>query len=150
MNERRDEQWLDNELQHVIGQTGVRFDAEIWKREHAEAYQALANRRGRGGRAKIAHPWRRVFIGHMGRLAVAAAIVVVGTLAFLAPGPKTPGRIATPPPGPTDIVTFKSLTLAYRRGGEEGMNRQLDAAQETLGPRPDHSLLSDLLDDIRG
>jgi hypothetical protein len=135
----------------VIGQTDVRFNAETWKEDNADAYQALSARRAPHEHATISRPWKGVFAGPMGKLAVAAAIAIVGTLAALTLRPEKNRPTSSPPDTPvSDITTFKSLTLAYRRGGEEALNRQLDTAQEALGPRPDSSLLSDLLDDLRG
>ncbi len=149
MNKHKDEQWLDNELQGVIGQTDIRFDAETWKHKHNQAYQTLLARRDQ--RDRHVTPLKGFFVSHMGKLIAAAAIVVMATLTFLAPHPKTKQQIDLPPTSTsTDIITFKSLTLAYRHGGEEALNRQLDTAQEALGPRPENSTLSDLLKDLRG
>jgi hypothetical protein len=150
MNRRKDEEWLDDELRQVIGQTDIQFNVEVWKQDHTEAYQALLARGVRHEHTTISRSWKNVLASHVGKFAVAAAIVVAGSLALLAPRPET-NRQVTPPRDSAlgEITTFKSLTLAYRRGGEEALNRQLDRAQEALGPRPDQSLLSDLWDDLR-
>lgn len=152
MNERCDKEWLDNELQRAICQTSVEFDAEAWKRDHADAYEGLLARHGQRMTTKAL--WRRPLASNATKLAAAAIVVIATGWALLATRPE-PNRH----PGPSstrgqiepsaDIVTFLSLRMTYRQGGEEALNRQLDRAQEALGPRPDRSLLSDLMDDLR-
>ena len=85
------------------------------------------------------------------RLAVAAGFVLLAGFLLTAIEPESPGQS---PPAPAAIsspdISLMSLTAAYRQGGEEALNRQLDTALEALGPRPDVSLLSDLLGDLEG
>ncbi len=49
---------------------------------------------------------------------------------------------------PWRMVTTISLLAAFVRGGEEAMDRQLDAALEVLGPCPDRLSTRHLLDDL--
>jgi len=156
MSERKDERWLDEQLRRAIDVGRPEFDAEAWKREHREAYQAVLSRRDGDGRGDTRpHPFR-LFANPLFRSAVAATIVVAAGLVLWTTRPNTPEQVERPSvsralvSSPTDIVTFMSLTMAYRQGGEEALNRQLDAALETLGPRPDVSLLNDVLNDLEG
>lgn len=140
MNERRDERWLDEQLRRAIDTTAPEFDAERWKRDHAEAYQTLISR-GQGVKGEKGVKVRRVFwaVG-----AAAAAVILVG-LAILST--RTPPQVRTKPvggetakaPSPAHIVSMISLRTAYSQGGDEALYEQLDAALKTLGPRPDVS-----------
>ena len=147
----KDEKWLDGELRRTIEQADVQFDADAWKRKHAEAYEALAARRGRQVAATPRQ--REIRLARAARLAIAAAIVGAVGLAWMVTRPQANQYSGSSSPAHRDEasadVTFLSLRKAYRQGGEEALNRQLDTAQETLGPWPDRSSLHDLLDDIR-
>ncbi|MBP7052703.1 MAG: hypothetical protein KBE65_16960 [Phycisphaerae bacterium] len=136
MSERKDERWLDAQLHRVINTTRPGFDAEAWKRNHAGAYRTLTSRAqelqrdDEGMRRRIRWMWGGV---------AAAAVILVGVTVLLtrvpqdrqesAPGP-TP-EAASPP----SIVSMISLRTAYRQGGEEALNQQLDMALSQLGPR---------------
>ncbi len=144
MNERRDERWLDEQLRRAINTTAPEFDAERWKRDHAEAYQALVWR-GRGGRR-----------GHwaVGGLA-AAAVILIGAAILLT---RTLPQIRREPvggdiakaPSPAHIVSLMSLRASYRQGGEEVLYEQLDTAMKTLGPRPGRPSPLRMLIDLDG
>ncbi|NLZ06204.1 MAG: hypothetical protein GXY19_13630 [Phycisphaerae bacterium] len=139
MNERRDERWLDEQLRRAINTTAPEFDAERWKRDHAEAYQALVAR-GQGVKGvKV----RRVQGVYWAGSALAAAAVILVGVAILV----TPPQVRDEPvgvetaraPSAAHIVSMISLRTAYRQGGEDALYEQLDAALKTLGPRPDAS-----------
>jgi len=70
-------------------------------------------------------------------LAIAAAVVMGGTL-FFVDGPGSEEPVPPTPPvvrSATEMLTMRSLRLAYEQGGEEALNRQLDAALDQLRPR---------------
>jgi len=137
MNERRDERWLDEQLRRAINTTAPEFDAETWKRDHAEAYQALVAR-GLGAKGQKGVKVRRVCWA----VGAAAAVILVGA-AILVTAPQVRdepvGGETAKAPSPAHIVSMLSLRTAYRQGGEEALYEQLDAALKTLGPRPDAS-----------
>ena len=57
MSERKDEQWLDKQLQRAVeGSTPV-FDAEAWKRRHPREYEALLGRHGRSDGYGVRPAW---------------------------------------------------------------------------------------------
>lgn len=148
MNTRKDERWLDSELRRVIDTAKPEFDAEAWKRNHAEAYAALISR---GRHAQDAGRRARWLVSTL----AAAAVIFIGVTVLLMRTP--PQRDGGPEVGaaaratsPGDIVRLMSLRTAYRQGGEEALNRQLDEALETLGPRPDEPLALRVLYDLNG
>ncbi|MBN2130837.1 MAG: hypothetical protein JW741_15150 [Sedimentisphaerales bacterium] len=152
MSERKDEKWLDGELRRVIDGATPEFDAEAWKRKYPAEYQAVLARAAKGrkaGRPRIV----RLLLGHPGAgVAVAAAIVIVAALLLRGPAAREPQG---PVPGgqtvaqsPAKMVTMMSLTLAYRRGGTEALDQQLDEAVGILRPRSATMPMHELFDDL--
>lgn len=138
MSEHKDEQWLDDQLQRVVAGSTPVFDAETWKRKHAEAYNALTARVRKTPDA--GGPVRRRVHWIVGGLAAAAAILIGVTVLWTwTPQDRqesSPG-VSVEAASPASIVSMISLRMAYRQGGEEALNRQLDMALDQLGPRPD-------------
>jgi anti-sigma-K factor RskA len=151
MNTRKDEQWLDDELRRVVSTDRPQFDVDAWKSRYAEAYGMLLSRRDQGGaRESTRHLFGGLVWRPLSRLALAAAAVVVIGFALVVTRPRPTEPPSAPPTAqsPGDVVTLVSLTMAYRHGGEKALNEQLDTALEKLGPRPDRSLLTDVLHDL--
>lgn len=150
MSVRRDEKWLDDELRVAINTTRPEFDAEEWKRKHAAAYDALIARRQTPSETADCGAGRTVRL-MAGRLA-AAAVILVGVVILLM---QIPPRQSQEPlshgpmkvTSPAKMVSMMTLRMAYRQGGEEGLNHQLDAALRMLGPRPNGLSMQDLLND---
>jgi len=145
MNAHKDENWLDDELRKVIDGTPPAFDADAWRRKYAKEYEALTARR----------PARVIPYRWIGRLAVAAVLVLtVSVLLVLRDKPAgQPGGPAGTPPAvqsPAKMVSMISLATAYRQGGEEALNEQLDGALNRLGPRPGTVSALQILDDLEG
>ena len=91
---------------------------------------------------------RRMVYTWTARLAIAAMITVVLTLAVLhvSPNKSTPEPIQTGKmSSPVDIMTEGSLQTAFRQGGLEGVERQLDRAAKLYGPWPSNLNNLDLL-----
>ena len=91
----------------------------------------------------------------VGRLAVAAVLVLtVSVLLVLWDKPDVqPGAPTGIPPvaqSPAKMVSMMSLATAYRQGGEEALNQQLDGALDRLGPRPGTVSALQILDDLEG
>ena len=138
MSERKDEKWLDEQLRRAIDTTKPQFDAEAWKQRYPEAYQALTARGPEAPRSARSpgRRTRRILIGAAGWLA-AAAVVVVAVL-LVDRGPRESVAPAAPPvaQAPARMVSMMSLSMAFREGGMEALDRQLESAIEKLGPRP--------------
>jgi len=153
MSERKDEKWLDGELRRVIDGATPEFDAEAWKRKYPAEFQAVLARGTKGrkaGRPRIV----RFVLGHPGAgVAVAAAIVIAAALLLRGPTEREPQKPVpddrrTIARSPAQMVTMMSLTLAYRHGGTEALDRQLDEAVGMLRPRSATMPMHELFDEL--
>lgn len=153
MSERKDEKWLDDELRRVVNTTRPEFDDEAWKEKYAKEYETLlARKRSTERSSGTPHRLRLIVQGPIGRLAVAATIILAVGL-FLArnepPAPK-PVPPLTAHAAPARMVSMISLSTTFRRGGMEALDKQFDRALDELGPRPNGALMADLLSDLEG
>jgi len=91
---------------------------------------------------------RIITLGRMIKLTAAAAVIIVGIsfyIAHLGPGEQKDITIVTEvTESPAEIMTMKSLKIAYRRGGIEGIENQCEKALKILGPQPASLSLGDL------
>ena len=96
---------------------------------------------------------RIIILSRMIKLA-AAAVIIVGISFFIAhQGPSEQGRttrVLEVAESPSEIMTMKSLTIAYRRGGIEGIENQCEKALKILGPQPASISLGDLFNGSNG
>ncbi|MEN6336342.1 MAG: hypothetical protein ABFE01_18970 [Phycisphaerales bacterium] len=142
MSERKDEQWFDDQLRRAVHGDTPRFDAQAWKLKHSEEYRRLTSRSvgwglphrvrmGRWLRRGEPHPTAII------RLAVAAAIVVATGLCVLHTN-RPQEQISLPElaaGSPAEIMTMRSLSLAYEQGGFDELDRQLQSTLDEFGPR---------------
>ena len=154
MSERKDEKWLDDELRRVVNTTRPEFDDEAWKEKYAKEYETLLARKQLAGRRDTGKPHRLRLIVHrpIGRLAVAASIILVVGLFLVRTEPPAPKPVppAIAHAAPARMVSMISLSTTFRRGGMEALDKQFDRALDELGPRPNGALMADLLSDIEG
>jgi len=89
---------------------------------------------------------RIITIGRMIKLTAAAALIIAGISIFVHQGPgKQNVTIVTESfDSPADIMTMKSLKIAFRRGGVEAIENQCDKALNILGPEPASLSMADL------
>ena len=137
MCERKDEQWLDDQLRKAIHGDTPRFDAETWRQKHPEEYRRLVARSVGWGLPHRVPMGRRSTM--VVQLAAAAVIAVSIGLFALSRNAETP-RKSTAPPGPAgdspvEMMTIRSLRLAYEQGGFDGLDRQLQNTLDEFGPR---------------
>ncbi len=91
-----------------------------------------------------------IILSRMIKLTAAAAVIIVSISLYIAhqgPGEQnaTICIIALEDlESPAEIMTMKSLTIAYRRGGIEGIENQCEKALNILGPQPASISLGDL------
>ena len=81
---------------------------------------------------------RIVTFGRMIKLTAAAAVIIIGISLYVhqGPGEQNDIIIAEALDSPPEIMTMKSLKIAFRRGGVEAIENQCDKALKILGPEP--------------
>lgn len=146
MSEEERKDRLDVELHRAINATTPKFDAPAWQRKYRSEFGTLLARGN--GKAREFRIW---YLHPAFWLGIAAAIVAVGyglvcwTGSYRTQSPPLPEVSAKLP---AQMVTMSSLSLAFRRGGMEALNTQLDKAVEQLGPRPMGIPTAKLLTDL--
>ncbi len=97
---------------------------------------------------------RIVTLSRMMKLTAAAAAIIVGISFYIArQGPSEQGittKFLEVAESPSEIMTMKSLTIAYRRDGIEGIENQCEKALKILGPQPASLSLADLFNGSNG
>ena len=145
MNEQKAKKTLDELIRRSIDCAGAKFDADSWIKQHAQELHTLRSHPNAPNQQKIL---RR----SAPAIAAAAAIVVALTLLSLSPRPDQPDKttIITTAESPADLLTFASLTIAYRRGGIEELERQCKEAFEMTQTAPENLSARDLLTELNG
>ncbi len=91
---------------------------------------------------------RIIILSRMMKLTAAAALIIVAISFYIVhqgPGEQNDTIIVSETvESPSEIMTMKSLTIAYRRGGIEGIENQCEKALKILGPQPASISLGDL------
>ncbi|MBC8471403.1 MAG: hypothetical protein H8D56_18235 [Planctomycetes bacterium] len=90
---------------------------------------------------------RIITLSRMIKLTAAAAVIIAGISFYVHQGPgeqKDTAMVYEAVESPAEIMTMKSLTIAYRRGGIEGIENQCEKALKILGPQPASLSLGDL------
>ena len=150
MNERKDEKWLDNQLQRAVDGTAPVFDAEAWKHKHAREFQTLLRRGGQPDQSGTNRTVWLVLSSPIAKLAIAATIIATAGILLVGrfePGPDGPS--ARPAPAsPAQMVSMISLSDAFRRGGIDELDRHCERALERLGPRLNSVSMQELFKDI--
>jgi hypothetical protein len=141
MSEEEHKDSLDIKLRRTINTSPPQFDAEAWQRKYHREFSTLLSR---AHEAKVVRPGPASWLG----LAAAIAVVGYGLLCWTGLY-----RTHLPPPNPAAepaarLTTMSSLLSAFRRGGMEELNTQLDKAVEQLGPRPTRTSTAGLLTDL--
>ena len=83
---------------------------------------------------------RIITLGRMIKLTAAAAVIIAGISFYIVhqdPGEqKDTNIVAEALDSPAEIMTIKSLKIAFRRGGIEAIENQCEKALKILGPEP--------------
>ena len=98
---------------------------------------------------------RTITLSRMVKLTAAAAVIIVAiSFYYIArQGPYEQGittKFLEVAESPSEIMTMKSLTIAYRRDGIEGIENQCEKALKILGPQPASISLGDLFEGFNG
>jgi len=153
MNERKDEKWLDDQLQRAVDGTTPVFDAEAWKHKYPAEYQAILRRSGQPGQLDAGRTMRLTLRSSIIKYAVAAAIVVAAGLFFTRSEREPVGPVVKPQPlaqSPARMLSMMSLRMAYQRGGTEALDRQFQDTLNVFGPRSSSMSMQELLEGVNG
>jgi len=97
--------------------------------------------------------WRIIFRNPLTKIA-AAAMIIVGVSFFTVhrdPGEQADTTIVSKATkSPAEMQAILSLSIAYRRGGIEAVDRQCRKAIEMLGPRPAKITIKQILTEFNG
>ncbi len=153
MNKQGKEKRLDELISRTINTEKPQFDAEKWKQKYPVEFQSLLSRAAKGDSARQPGILKVILKSPLTKLA-AAAVIIVGISFFIAHQvPSEQGRttrVLEVAESPSEIMTMKSLTIAYRRGGIEGIENQCEKALKILGPKPASISLGDLFEGFNG
>lgn len=87
------------------------------------------------------------------KLTAAAAVIIAGISFYIAHqgpnGQEDTIRITKALDSPTEIMTMKSLKLAFRQGGVKAIENQCEKALKILGPQPASLSTTDLFNGSR-
>lgn len=132
----KDEKWLDEQIARMVNSTKVEFDPEQWKQKYAEEYRMLISNSMGASKADQPGIYSRFIKSPITKLA-AAAVIIFAAVLFTVNSKKEPQiRISRSDKvsSPAKIISMISLNNAYRRGGIEAVESQLDKSAELLGP----------------
>ncbi len=155
MNEQENDKWLDELISRTVNSEEPRFDAEQFRKKYPAEFQTLLSRATRSAAPKatgVSGNWPRIIRSPFVRLAAAAVLIVAIVLLIPHPAPDRP--VPEPPAqavkSPTEMMTGMSLAMAYRRGGMEALDRQLDETIRLFGSAQPKLSMRDLLEDFEG
>ena len=86
------------------------------------------------------------------KLTAAAAVIIAGISILVHQGPGEQNVTTTvfqAADSPAEIMTMKSLKIAFRRGGTKAIENQCDKALKILGPEPASISMADLFNGSR-
>ena len=153
MDEQNDEKWLDELICRTINTEKPHFDSEKWKQKYPDEYQALLLCAAK--RDSVRQPSILKVILKSPLTKVAAAAVIIISISFFTarqdPTKKadttTVSKITK---SPVEVLTVASLTIAYRQGGMEAVEKQYEKASEMRGAKPTEISLQELLAEFNG
>ena len=150
MNEQKDEKRLDELISKAINTKKPQFDAEKWNQKYPDEYQILISHKATTSPQAI--QWANILKSSITKFAVAAVIIIAISFFFVHREPlghKRPQEVIITK-SPAEMLTLRSLKIAYRNGGIEAVETQCEKAIEKLGLKPERISVQELLEDIIG
>jgi len=145
-NEKRD---LEERIRDAIGTEEVTFDFDKWKASHQHQIEQFKSSISR----EAAEPaqvsiWLIIAKSRLTRFAAAAVVIVaIGILLY----PKEPDIVVERPKTvrvektPAELMSVISLSMAFRDGDMEAMEKQFEKAEKKLRPGPRERITIDQL-----
>lgn len=153
MNEQKNEKWLDELISRTINTEKPRFDAEKWKQKYPDEFQTLLSRAAKGDSARQSNILKVIRKSPLAKLAAAAVIIIAISFFTSRQGPTEQADttiVSKATKSPAEMQAILSLSIAYRRGGIEAVDRQCQKAIEMLGPRPAEITIQQILTEFNG
>jgi len=149
MSGQKDDKWLDELISGTINTQRPEFDAEKWKQKFPDEFQALQSR----ATDKSARSSKKPILlkSSIMKFAAAALIVLaIGLFVVLLSPEKKNDNVTEYTKSPAEMLTLRSLKIAYLNGGIEAVETQCDNAIEKLGPKSNTITVKELLTEING
>jgi len=153
MNKQKNEKRLDELISHTINTEKPQFDAEKWKQKYPDEFQSLLSRAAKGDSARQPSILKVILKSPLTKLAAAAVIIIAISFFIVHQNPSEKADttiISKVPKSPAEMQAILSLSIAYRRGGIEAVDRQCQKAIEMLGPRPAEITIQQILTEFNG
>jgi hypothetical protein len=147
MNE-RNEKWLDEQLKKTVDSGKVEFDSEQWKQKYSAEYDELVSRA-----EKRLNVQRFLWVRPLVRVAAIVAIVAfVILLTHHQSDKRVEPTVATfvEDRSPAKMMSVLSLSMAYRQGGLDAVDKQCKKAFELLGQKNTNVSIGELLNEKNG
>jgi hypothetical protein len=140
-------------IEKRIENVKIVVDAEANERVFGNILQAFGKSETKQSAETQPNMWRTIIVSRITR--AAAIIVVIAAIGFSvfyrSPGEQAAtDKTSEVAKSPAEMLTFMSLSMAYRRGGIEALEQQCEKAFEMLGPRPAAVSTQDLLTELNG
>ena len=152
MNKREKEK-LDELISQTINTEKPRFDAEKWKQKYPDEFQSLLSLAVKGASVRQSNILKVILKSPLAKLAAAAVIIIAISFFIVHQNPSEKADttiISKVPKSPAEMQAILSLSIAYRRGGIEAVDRQCQKAIEMLGPRPPEITIQQILTEFNG
>jgi hypothetical protein len=153
MSRKKNEKRLDELISRTINSGKPEFDVEKWKQKYPEEFQMLQSMSAEKTRTRRPSIWWAVCQSPITKLAAAAVIIVAVGLFIVHQRPSEQADttiVSKATKSPAEMQATLSLSIAYRRGGIEAVDRQCQKAIEMLGPRPAEITIQQILTEFNG
>ena len=153
MNKREKEKRLDELISRTMNTDKPQFVVEKWKQKYPAEFQSLLSRTANGDSARRPNILKVILKSPLTKLAAAAVIIIAISFFIVHQRPFEQADttiISKVPKSPAEMQAILSLSIAYRRGGIEAVDRQCQKAIEMLGPRPAEITIQQILTEFNG
>ena len=142
------------DIEKRIKNVNIVIDSESNKRVFSNILQAFQKSTAKD-LAPTDQPniWRIIFRNPITKLAAAVVIIIAISFFIVHQRPFEQADttiISKVPKSPAEMQAILSLSIAYRRGGIEAVDRQCQKAIEMLGPRPAEITIQQILTEFNG
>jgi len=134
-------------IKKLIKNIGIDTNAKTDKAVLEDVLKVFENSQKTKSAAPQPNFWRTIMKSRITKVAAAVIIVAIGLfLVERNPEKRTENRIKTQvAKSPAEMLTLGSTTMAYRRGGMDAVEKQIEKAFAMLGPRTTSIPYEDLL-----